>query len=830
MVAFTTSEGVFTWGPLPGTTSPKTALAGKEAGGLKSSTLAWSHMLPRQLAASEGEGLVRLWTDPNPEASPRHLALLPNYSVSALAFLPNGSGSLLVAGNDGIVRSCDVSSPKDYQVDSKDTGALPKFAISSDGSRIAAVTDKAITLYESTKLTELNSLQKPTEKITAIASSQNGKKVAYVTVGNDASQKIIVWDTDAGNTTLADPPPQKPVQYLAIHSGDDTTGNLVAVGCNFSDNGQAKALVEFRQLGGDGQTPKRRDLGLATITTLNLGAQRDFLFVVTDPDGTQVRGLSLKDGGTDMTFSQGQSPPKVKSLALSTKGGSDGKPLVVAGTDGKKVIIWSLGQPGSPLASLPTDVTAPIASINLDGTRLAVADDKAIRLWQLDSGKPPGLELQQLPKEQYKQEIQGIALPLMADFPRSSVTFLGQNAIFRWKPDIIQAWGTQREHVKRVVLDPAGNVAVTVLDNSPNVEVLPLPAGKAFNLIHPDGTQVNAVLVLEDRIVTGSGEKDQRIRYWSREQSSTAPLLEVDAKKPVLGLAAGPKKTVIASLGKGRMQSYDLQGKLAGAPLGKATSKPVDFLASPAYDKDAFYFVAGSKDDGLAVWKWFEKAQVNFDHDHGGHDGPVYAVAYHPAGTEVLTGGADGLVRVWTDKDRWQSSTQYKLDTKVVYAIAYHPLLTDNSSPFKFATAGADGKLRLWNKDPTVPPTFGEDSHKGPIYSLAVRPKKPVLLATGSADLKVRLWTENGKTFAKQPLSHQDAVAAVAFSPDGNRLATLDFGHRITFWQIPEQPGEITKIGGPLTLDSPSAYSLVWVGNRILVPKGGKLVSASAPH
>jgi len=68
-------------------------------------------------------------------------------------------------------------------------------------------------------------------------------------------------------------------------------------------------------------------------------------------------------------------------------------------------------------------------------------------------------------------------------------------------------------------------------------------------------------------------------------------------------------------------------------------------------------------------------------------------------------------------------------------------------------------------------------------------------IASGSADNTVRLWSPDGKPIG-QPLRHDDWVTSVAFSPDGNRIATASADNTVRLWDTDGKP-----IGQPLRHD-----------------------------
>jgi WD40 repeat protein len=73
-----------------------------------------------------------------------------------------------------------------------------------------------------------------------------------------------------------------------------------------------------------------------------------------------------------------------------------------------------------------------------------------------------------------------------------------------------------------------------------------------------------------------------------------------------------------------------------------------------------------------------------------GHQGTIHAVTFAPDGYTLLSGGADGTIRIW-DAALGREKTHFEAHQGAVLCLALHP------NGRVLATGGADGCLKLWD-------------------------------------------------------------------------------------------------------------------------------------
>ncbi|MEM7248423.1 MAG: protein kinase [Acidobacteriota bacterium] len=155
-------------------------------------------------------------------------------------------------------------------------------------------------------------------------------------------------------------------------------------------------------------------------------------------------------------------------------------------------------------------------------------------------------------------------------------------------------------------------------------------------------------------------------------------------------------------------------------------------------------------------------------HGFPGHQARLGGVLWSPDGRRVLT--LDGsLARIWTSSG--EPLGLLRGHDGRAHAAAWHP-----TEP-QVATAGQDGTVITW--EVTTGSQLRRLVHSDPVRALAWSPDGE-LLATASHDT-VRLWPR-GDASLHVLTGHADRVSAVAWSPDGRRLLTTSHDGTSRTW------------------------------------------------
>ena len=151
----------------------------------------------------------------------------------------------------------------------------------------------------------------------------------------------------------------------------------------------------------------------------------------------------------------------------------------------------------------------------------------------------------------------------------------------------------------------------------------------------------------------------------------------------------------------------------------------------------------------------------------------VQAIAYAPEGRGVYAvGSRDGSMFLFSEQ---REARSIRAHDGPIWQLAFSP------NGERIASAGADGKIRVWNfADHRLLRTF--DKHTNSVSSLAWSPDGQSLVS-GSEDRSVRLWDVPGNRQVGEPFAgHRKDVLAVAFHPNGKWIVSASQDGMLKVW------------------------------------------------
>jgi transcription initiation factor TFIID subunit 5 len=230
-----------------------------------------------------------------------------------------------------------------------------------------------------------------------------------------------------------------------------------------------------------------------------------------------------------------------------------------------------------------------------------------------------------------------------------------------------------------------------------------------------------------------------------------------------------------------------------------------DSFSSMDFSKDQKLVAVGTTESYIRVWSLDGKplrSRLEPEKDLKvnnrrliGHSGPVYAVAFSDAITNIdrsiyegapkpetdskllLSCSADGQIRLWS-LDTWTCLCIYKGHDGPVFSLSWSP------QGHYFVTGGWDKTVRIWAQDhaSALRLLVGHDT---PISAVAWHPNGTyVFSASDETDKSIRMWAMANGNCVRVFTGHTDYISALECAPNGKILASADVGGNIFLWDI----------------------------------------------
>ncbi len=348
-----------------------------------------------------------------------------------------------------------------------------------------------------------------------------------------------------------------------------------------------------------------------------------------------------------------------------------------------------------------------------------------------------------------------------------------------WDPDRgteLQTLTGHDDHVRSVAFAPTGNrLASAGADRTIRLwELDPKQPGqwRAARSWAAHKGNINALAFHPDGTMIASASSNKDVKLW-RSDSGEQVRTFAGHEGEVVCLAFNASGKILASAGgrgshQGEVKSWSVaDGKLLAGQYGLS-----DKVLGLAYSRDG-KLAAGTGDGLIRIW---DKAQSSEPIIFRGDLLRVTGLDFSADGDRFASAGGSGRIHQWNSEGGQGFVT--------LPAPFQARSLAFSSSGRLLASAGrglaGDGAVKVWDLDQRRI-LFSLEESKGAITGLAFA--KDDLLAVAAEDRNVRLFDLKQK--GKSPLvlsGHDDRVLAVAFDPDGSRLASACDGGTIRLW------------------------------------------------
>lgn len=237
------------------------------------------------------------------------------------------------------------------------------------------------------------------------------------------------------------------------------------------------------------------------------------------------------------------------------------------------------------------------------------------------------------------------------------------------------------------------------------------------------------------------------------------------------------------------------------------------------------WLASASSDGNVGVWDLSEVADLSKAKTSvqmlRGHEDRVYGVSFNQNSTLLVSGSADNSIKLWKNTNPEENPAAWVLSSKQealstahsnwVYSVRFSP------KEDIFASASADGMVKIWNHDGTLLKTFR--GHTAAVQGLNFSPDGKQIV-TASADNSVKVFNL-GSHIVEILQGHSASLKDVTYSPDGKLIASTGSDKTVILW---DKSGLVKRrirySSGLRTIDfSPDGQLLVGAGydNKIVL-------------
>ena len=480
----------------------------------------------------------------------------------------------------------------------------------------------------------------------------------------------------------------------------------------------------------------------------------------------------------------------VHSVAFSLDG------ALAAGLNNGRVELWEV-ETGERIGTLRHgDWSGVTAVFSPDGTKLASGSlEQVIKVWDVETRRVEGTWEVPLDSDSYWD----IPVAFSPDGTRL-VSGFQDGTVRLWEVASQIEVATLEGHTDRVhsvAFSPDGALLASAGGRRDRtVRLWDVATHEEMATLEEHGGRVHSVAFSPDGATLASGSWDRTVRLWDVATHEEMATLEEHGGRVHSVTFSRDGSTLVSSAADGTVLLRDVETGNAAGLSGHGS------LSSMALSPDGALLASGHQEGTIRLWDAATRTPIA---TLEGHTSGIGSVSFPPDGALLASGSWDRTVKLWDVGTRGLLGT---LEGHIggVTSVSFSP---DGAT---LASAGGwnDATVRLWDMgNRELIATL--EGHTKSVESVAFSPPDGALLASagGWEEGTVKLWYVATRELIGT-LEHEYQVEAVAFSPDGNILASVSRdGARLWNATTREPIANLEGASGQSVAFSPDGQSLV---------------------
>ena len=423
-----------------------------------------------------------------------------------------------------------------------------------------------------------------------------------------------------------------------------------------------------------------------------------------------------------------------------------------------------------------------------DGQTLASgSNDNTIKLWNVNTGKL----LQTLKSHSYS--VNSVAY---SPDSQTLASASGDNTIKLWNVKTGELLQTLKSHsVNSVAYSPDGQI-LSSASGDKTIKLWNVKTGELLQTFTGHSNGVYSVAYSPDGQTLASGSFDYTIKLWNVKTGKLLQTLEGHSSW-VNSVAYSPDSQTLASA------SSDKTIKLWNVKTGKLLQTlkgHSDWVNSVAYSPDGRTLASGSGDKTIKLWN---VNTGNLLQTFTGHSHSVRSVAYSPDGQTLASASGDKTIKIWQIPASISKAPVQQPQSQVSQPVISTPpsqYVIGLIALFLLITPGlvilsqilSQIYYNLYTPSPTSIANLSSgislektlEGHSDSVSSVAYSPNGQTLASGGGEDKTIKLWNVKTGKLLQTLKGHSEGVTSVAYSPDGQTLASGSYDKTIKLWNV----------------------------------------------